>query len=113
MEEMTLDDRVRKILGDLRYIAPEDESTQGAKILGQLAAAVRQERERCKRAALTAYTSQAIRPHDSDIVAFLELMGEELHVEGNGDGSLPSEARELDRTAEQPGGGAPFTGKAT
>lgn len=35
MEEMTLDDRVRKILGDLRYIAPEDESTQGAKILGQ------------------------------------------------------------------------------
>lgn len=38
------------------------------------------EREKCRKAALVAYRSQATEPHGSDLTAFLEIMDEELRT---------------------------------
>ena len=48
---MTPEERVRKIVSELRYVAPEDEEVFGGKILGGVLAAIREERERCAKAA--------------------------------------------------------------
>jgi len=79
---MTPEEIAERVENRLRYKAVPSgvvgDSVIAAHNRREIAEAIAAERERCFEAAVVAYTAQDRKPHESDVTAFVEIMGEAL-----------------------------------